>query len=240
MKGIPWVAAILAAIAFARAADAQCPHCGGYHGGAPSSDTFSSGAKAQEEKAQSLLQEYQKRETERQAAVKQQFEDFQKQDAAQREESTRRQAEQIQKIQAAMKTDPAKVPDPAATDLRKTLGDTKREQIRQEKAAEAQKAAEKAKQEGRALTPEEKQKIDKDVGTATGREASRERMKLAERNRALDELKAKEKNDRPGPGELKGLPERSIFEDVVTQWEKTKQRMGAIFDNSGTYDDPTK
>lgn len=209
LKRIGWTAAIL--MASALSAWAQCPNCGKYHGGAPSSGSMT----AEADKKASEIDAMMKRFQEKEAAMKKEY-----QTAA---------AARIAEIQSQQEAQKA------------AIAASKREEILNRKSAEAMKKLEEAQKQGAAagLSPQDRAAAVGQVKTLTGTESARERMKLNETNKALEQLQRKEHNDRPAPKSIEQVPDKAIFNNVVTPFERAKQKLSNIFDNSD-YVDPTK
>lgn len=208
LKRIGWTAAILTASALS--AWAQCANCGKYHGGAPSSGAMTAEADKKAAEIDAMMKRFQEKD----AALKKEY-----QNAA---------AARIAEIQSQQEAQKA------------AIAASKREEILNRKSAEAMKKLEEAQKQGAAagLSAQDRAAAVGQVKTLTGTEAARERMKLNETNKALEQLQRKEHNDRPAPKSIEQVPDKAIFNNVVTPFERAKQKLSNIFD--GAEVDPTK
>jgi hypothetical protein len=208
-KVLGWAGAMLLAAAGAAWAQA-CPNCGNYHGGAPSSGKMSAEADKKAAEIDALLKPFHEKER------------------ASREAYQKGAKEVIAKIEVEQQARKA------------AIAAARREEIINRKGAEAMKKIEGAQKPGAApLSPQERGAAVGEVKTLIGVEAARERMKLKETNTALEQLKRKEANDRPVPGTIEALPPDRIFDALVTPFERAKQKISNIFDNSDI-PDPTR
>lgn len=205
-----WAIAAVLALS-ARTAEAQsCPNCGGFHG-RESSEGLKQEAASRKAEVDDLMKRFE-------AKVKEQREAYQK--AA---------ADRIGRIQAEQAT------------MQSALDRAKRQALLAARAAEGQKRIEQARQAK--ATGQEARKAAAEAAPLTkpmtGVEAMRDRLRLNRENAALRQLERKEANDRGVPGSLEQVPDKAIYNGVVTPFEKASEKLRKIFDGDDLVD-PTK
>jgi hypothetical protein len=178
----------------ASAADAQCPNCGGFHGGAPGVEQVKENVAKAEAQGKALMDLYREKQAVAQA-------EYQARANQVIEQERQRQAE-------ALRAKAEYVPDPSHAKVLEAIQQAKMQELLFSHALQPMELAKAAAAEGKPEDPALKASTSAALGAVMGTEAARLRVRLSASLERLD------------PAKAVGKARDEIKSEIESRWKK--------------------